>query len=204
MWRHLFKVMILKWCNVSWQCLLKIHLSRSLVVSLKILMLDAILFFLNTGKSWWGPILIFNFCKVILWYRLCFDSHMKMADFCAKNVEMWRFLFWYEWLQLLSCFSFSPDKSKSVTICEGKKATLTCKKGRKISIVKANYGRLNKRTCNKGPIRSTNCKAAKSVALVRNTCHGKARCVLSASNSVFGDPCGGTYKYLAVKYKCGR
>lgn len=97
---------------------------------------------------------------------------------------------------------FTLDKPKTFTICENKKATLSCKNGKKISILQANYGRLNKRTCKKAPMLSTKCKAAKSVALVRSTCHGKARCVLHASNKVFGDPCGGTTKYLLVKYKC--
>ncbi|KAJ7393770.1 kti12, chromatin associated [Desmophyllum pertusum] len=94
------------------------------------------------------------------------------------------------------------DKPKSVTVCESKKATITCKKGKKIEIVQANYGRLNKRTCRKSPV--TNCRAAKSLALVQSTCHKKARCVLRASNNVFGDPCKGVAKYLLVKYKCGQ
>lgn len=33
-------------------------------------------------------------------------------------------------------------------------------------------------------------------------CNGKNSCTVSASNSVFGDPCGGTYKYLEVSYVC--
>ncbi|KAM4738042.1 L-rhamnose-binding lectin SML-like [Anableps anableps] len=27
-------------------------------------------------------------------------------------------------------------------------------------------------------------------------------CIIEVSNSVFGDPCGGTYKYLEVAYTC--
>lgn len=33
-------------------------------------------------------------------------------------------------------------------------------------------------------------------------CNGKNSCTISASNSVFGDPCYGTYKYLEVSYVC--
>lgn len=33
-------------------------------------------------------------------------------------------------------------------------------------------------------------------------CNGKNSCTISASNSVFGDPCFGTYKYLEVSYVC--
>ena len=33
---------------------------------------------------------------------------------------------------------------------------------------------------------------------VRSACDGEASCELYANNGVFGDPCGGTYKYLKV------
>lgn len=33
-------------------------------------------------------------------------------------------------------------------------------------------------------------------------CSGKNNCSLSATSSVFGDPCIGTYKYLEVDYTC--
>lgn len=33
-------------------------------------------------------------------------------------------------------------------------------------------------------------------------CNGKNSCVVSVSNSVFGDPCVGTFKYLEVAYTC--
>ncbi|XP_020615530.1 uncharacterized protein LOC110053617 [Orbicella faveolata] len=98
----------------------------------------------------------------------------------------------------------NEEKPRSIVICEHKKANITCKKGEKINIVQANYGRLNKRACTKSPIRSTNCRAAKSLAVVKSTCHKKASCALHASNKVFGDPCKGIVKYLLVKYKCER
>lgn len=34
------------------------------------------------------------------------------------------------------------------------------------------------------------------------SCNGKNSCTIRASNSVFGDPCVGTYKYLEVSYVC--
>lgn len=121
-------------------------------------------------------------------------------EFCIQRHTAWR-VGNERFYSLVSCLSAS-DKPKSVTVCESKKATITCKKGKKIEIVQANYGRLNKRTCRKSPV--TNCRAAKSLALVQSTCHKKARCVLRASNNVFGDPCKGVAKYLLVKYKCGQ
>lgn len=94
------------------------------------------------------------------------------------------------------------EKPKSLTVCEGKKATLTCKRGRKIKIVKANYGRLNKRVCKRKNVSNTKCKAAKSMTVVRKACDRKTSCVLHANNGVYGDPCKGTDKYLVVKFKC--
>ncbi|XP_068741663.1 L-rhamnose-binding lectin CSL1-like [Montipora capricornis] len=94
------------------------------------------------------------------------------------------------------------DKPKFIIICEGKTAHLTCTDGQNIRIEQANYGRQDKQICNTGPILTTNCKAGKSLGIVQKACLGKARCVLNANNSVFGDPCYGTYKYLAVQYSC--
>ena len=100
--------------------------------------------------------------------------------------------------------SIKPRNLSSITICEHKAAKVACKAGQKMKIVQARYGRSNKRTCKGGPIRTTKCKATKSLAIVRKYCHEKASCVLRANNSVFGDPCVGTYKYLTVKYRCSK
>lgn len=96
--------------------------------------------------------------------------------------------------------AINGDKPKSVTICETKKTTITCKKGKKMNILHANYGRLNKNTCGKSTV--TNCRASTSLGIVQKTCKGKVSCALHASKSVFGDPCRGVRKYLTVKYKC--
>ncbi|XP_056020704.1 serine/arginine repetitive matrix protein 2-like [Ostrea edulis] len=66
------------------------------------------------------------------------------------------------------------------------------------------YGRRSKNTCSKslkGRF-STRCKAKHSKHITKRHCNGKRFCTLHASNSVFGDPCRGTYKYLAVTYSC--
>jgi len=97
---------------------------------------------------------------------------------------------------------FVIEKPKSLTIREYRKATLTCKRGRKINILKANYGRLNKRVCKDILMYNTNCKAVNSTAVVRKACDRNTSCVLHANNGVYGDPCKGTDKYLVVKYKC--
>ena len=33
-------------------------------------------------------------------------------------------------------------------------------------------------------------------------CDGKNTCAVPASNSLFGDPCGGIYKYLVATWEC--
>ena len=40
------------------------------------------------------------------------------------------------------------------------------------------------------------------MTIVSAACQGETSCTVQALNSVFGDPCGGTYKYLTVNYAC--
>lgn len=90
----------------------------------------------------------------------------------------------------------------SVTICEHERQTISCEGGATISVLEASYGRHDRKTCPKEPIRTTNCNAGSSLSVVNSSCNDQASCNLFASNSVFGDPCVGTVKYLQVKYEC--
>ncbi|XP_015768377.1 PREDICTED: D-galactoside-specific lectin-like [Acropora digitifera] len=90
----------------------------------------------------------------------------------------------------------------SVTICEHERQTISCEGGATISVLEASYGRHDRKTCPKEPIRTTNCNAGSSLSVVQSSCNDQASCNLFASNSVFGDPCFGTVKYLQVKYEC--
>ncbi|XP_015768378.1 PREDICTED: rhamnose-binding lectin-like [Acropora digitifera] len=90
----------------------------------------------------------------------------------------------------------------SVTICEHERQTISCEGGATISVLEASYGRHDRKTCPKEPIRTTNCSAGSSLSVVQSSCNDQASCNLFASNSVFGDPCFGTVKYLQVKYEC--
>ena len=40
------------------------------------------------------------------------------------------------------------------------------------------------------------------VDIVKAACQGQRECTIAATNAVFGDPCGGTYKYLTINYQC--
>eukprot|EP01041_Mallomonas_annulata_P003122 gene3123-6143_t len=46
---------------------------------------------------------------------------------------------------------------------------------------------------------SSDCNAMNSVSIISGSCVGKERCTIAASTSVFGDPCKGQSKWLAVE-----
>lgn len=55
-------------------------------------------------------------------------------------------------------------------------------------------------TCSQISCAPTHVQACLSLCL--HSCSGKNICTIKASNSVFGDPCVGTYKYLELAYIC--
>ncbi|XP_032225088.2 uncharacterized protein LOC5500813 isoform X1 [Nematostella vectensis] len=87
-------------------------------------------------------------------------------------------------------------------LCENRQGTLRCPKGKVIVVAYANYGRTAKGVCRHNSIKTTCCYSRKSKILIRKACHGKNKCALNARNSVYGDPCYGTYKYIEVFYHC--
>ncbi|XP_038577644.1 L-rhamnose-binding lectin SML-like [Micropterus salmoides] len=91
----------------------------------------------------------------------------------------------------------------SVT-CEDSPATLQCDAKEVISVYSAHYGRRDSTTCSSqrpaSQLRNVNC--LNPTSKVAEKCNGKHSCTIKASNSVFGDPCVGTYKYLEVAYTC--
>ncbi|XP_008395586.1 L-rhamnose-binding lectin CSL3-like [Poecilia reticulata] len=76
--------------------------------------------------------------------------------------------------------------------------------GEVISVTSATYGRSDQNTCITGslPSQITNVQCSNSSNKVAQSCNGKQNCSITAENSVFGDPCVGTYKYLEVEYSC--
>jgi len=88
--------------------------------------------------------------------------------------------------------------------CEGSQLVLQCPGSGKIKVTAAAYGRVHgKNTCPHTAISNQKCKAASSKGVVSKACDGKAKCTVSVTNNVFGDPCAGTYKYLTVSFTCG-
>ena len=87
-------------------------------------------------------------------------------------------------------------------VCEGKTLSIKCDKG-VISVVSASYGRQHgKEVCPHDAIGKQDCHAKTSLPTVKEFCEGKASCSVQSTNTHFGDPCGGVYKYLTVEYVC--
>ncbi|XP_052450602.1 L-rhamnose-binding lectin CSL2-like [Carassius gibelio] len=106
--------------------------------------------------------------------------------------------------QHASFLSASENAKQSVT-CEGDSGSLSCESGY-INVLGANYGRTDGKTCSDGkpPGKLSNVKCSSKTTLKKMTvrCNGRQSCSVSAVDSVFSDPCKGTYKYLQVSYEC--
>ncbi|OWF43119.1 L-rhamnose-binding lectin CSL3 [Mizuhopecten yessoensis] len=98
--------------------------------------------------------------------------------------------------------SDTEDKVHRELLCESKMKTIKCDAGDTIKIMSAMYGRKARSVCPHAAVSNLKCEAESSMVKVSQACDGKDKCVLSATNSVFGDPCGETFKYLDVQYKC--
>ena len=90
-------------------------------------------------------------------------------------------------------------------VCEHKTINMVCGAGEVISVQSAMYGRRKAKVCPGANHDNTNCKGnGDSLQKVQRKCDGQSTCEVKASNSFFGDPCRGTFKYLQVSYSCGK
>jgi hypothetical protein len=94
--------------------------------------------------------------------------------------------------------SLGPNK---LIICERAKRTIACPAGSSITILSASYGRSGRSVC-PGSVRTLRCSSKVALPRVKGRCDGRQSCELFASNSVYGDPCRGTVKYLDISYSC--
>lgn len=89
----------------------------------------------------------------------------------------------------LAQFSCKPEK---LVLCEKLTATVQCPAGGyKINIIDAFYGRKSSTICPGANSQTTDCHKPASKDKVVELCQGKTSCEITASNTVFGDPCGG-------------
>ena len=79
---------------------------------------------------------------------------------------------------------------------------LRCAPGHQIDIFSADYGRLSKTVCKHSATTNTACRSPNALAVVKKRCQGSEACSVPATNNIFGDPCGGTHKYLQLTYSC--
>ncbi|XP_058619084.1 L-rhamnose-binding lectin CSL3-like [Onychostoma macrolepis] len=109
------------------------------------------------------------------------------------------------WIILLLFLCQHGIEAKRTIICEGGSAFLSCDFGL-IKVLEANYGRTDHTTCASGrpsnEISNTHCFQEKSLHTMSARCNGRKSCSVPAVNSVFSDPCRGTFKYLDVSYDC--
>ncbi|XP_077058228.1 L-rhamnose-binding lectin ELEL-1-like [Siphateles boraxobius] len=95
---------------------------------------------------------------------------------------------------------------EAAVICEGGIGILSCEyTSGTINIIKATYGRADRVTCAFWiPYYHTaNTRCRRTVTnTVSYRCHGRKSCYLPAYNTIFGDPCVGTVKYLDLSYTC--
>ncbi|XP_065141230.1 L-rhamnose-binding lectin CSL3-like [Paramisgurnus dabryanus] len=96
-------------------------------------------------------------------------------------------------------------KAVNLITCEGETAKPTCAQGT-IKVLSANYGRTDSTTCSSGrpagQISNVQCTQNTTLSLLTTQCDGKQNCFIVVGNTVFTDPCFGTYKYLNVSYEC--
>uniref|UniRef100_A0A3P9DNK8 SUEL-type lectin domain-containing protein n=1 Tax=Maylandia zebra TaxID=106582 RepID=A0A3P9DNK8_9CICH len=100
--------------------------------------------------------------------------------------------------------SYTCLPASHLVTCEHSFAHLHCDEGQAILVYGAHYGRHDQTTCSYRILASEvqNVYCSRPTSKVAESCDGKSSCTIRASNSVFGDPCVGTYKYLEVAYIC--
>ncbi|KAL9968117.1 hypothetical protein ACROYT_G026449 [Oculina patagonica] len=130
-------------------------------------------------------------------------SHQLSPPINARYVKL-RPSAWHNHISMRMELYGCKENLLSITICENFKASIGCLNGGYIKVVEASYGRHDQPTCPHPSIHNTNCHAGNSLSIVQTRCDNQASCELDSRNSVFGDPCVGTFKYLQVKYQCIR
>ncbi|XP_071947195.1 L-rhamnose-binding lectin ELEL-1-like [Antedon mediterranea] len=106
---------------------------------------------------------------------------------------------------LLAVFFGASNAAVTRFVCEHDTVKINCG-NHKINVLCAAYGRSVPYSTRCAYSTTTppdlSCIAQTSISKVNQLCDGKSSCSVYASNSVFGDPCVYTYKYLQVTYEC--
>ncbi|XP_078485663.1 L-rhamnose-binding lectin CSL3-like [Ciona intestinalis] len=121
-------------------------------------------------------------------------SNSVFGDPCRRTFK-------YIYLEY-QCKKTVNSEIRTGTICEHNQSTISCEQGYTINVLDSFYGRTDRTTCPSGNTYTTSCKASHSPIYIRGLCQGRRTCTIRADNSLFGDPCYGTYKYVQIKYVC--
>jgi hypothetical protein len=98
-------------------------------------------------------------------------------------------------------FSGVVPSGTCALVNENSTASLSCPSGQTIKGISfASYGTP---TGSCPSFATSACHASTSKSKVEAACLNKSSCSVGASNALFGDPCGGTFKKLAIVYSCG-
>ncbi|XP_063618877.1 protein eva-1 homolog C-like isoform X2 [Cydia splendana] len=97
-----------------------------------------------------------------------------------------------------------PYEFRSIVACENQTLTLGCNPYSRIAVYDAEFGRtLFSTECSQKGMPDENCKALIAGSKVMQSCHGKRRCEVLASRTIFGNPCNRTNRmYLKVVFAC--
>ncbi|CAH3188651.1 unnamed protein product, partial [Porites evermanni] len=97
------------------------------------------------------------------------------------------------------CVPRTGYRGRLLTICEYTSHVIECPYHKRIYIMSAYYGRKTGEHLCGGRVSTIDCPGySDSRAIIERECQGYRRCRLRASNSVFGDPCVNTKKYIEV------
>ncbi|OQR88237.1 hypothetical protein ACHHYP_07033 [Achlya hypogyna] len=105
-------------------------------------------------------------------------------------------------LATLTSAAIAPEDFVAITVFEHQNIAFGCEVPSHVvkNVLFASYGMP---TGNGLDAALGSCHAPTSKSVVESACRGKASCKVAAENSVFGDPCVGTFKHLTVAIECG-
>ena len=111
-------------------------------------------------------------------------------------------------LNIVLTFQYLKEKNseniQQAHVCEFQTIHLECGLNQGISVLSANYGRLDRSVCSDNPwdTDTDQCSSEKSLDIMHANCEGFQSCDVAATNLVFGNPCDDIFKYLEVSYVC--
>lgn len=163
------------------------------------------------GKT---PLMEFHSVKKIEFdskFDSCWTEKLSLMHLEVKlhdnpwQLDLWPVYFCAESDSKHGILLYSDTEARRYATCEGDTAHLSCGEGL-IKVLNANYGRRDNDICSSGrpsnQISNVHCFQPRTQGIMSDRCDGRESCAVPVANTVFSDPCVGTYKYLDVSYFC--